>query len=321
MDYSSAVLDAIKKYDRIVISRHIRPDGDAIGSALGLREIIRLTWPNKTVLCVNKDSSKNLAFLGEDDEQPESYTDTLVIIVDTSTVERIANPRFGEGACVVKLDHHLSGDSFGDIEWVESFRSSACELVASFYNDHRDELRINRQAATCLYAGMITDSGRFKYPNTTPETLRLAALMLEQDIDVSGLNAKLDLVDLKMERLRARVINEMQCTSEGVLFFIVTKNLKLEYGLSEEDASMLVDFMDSVRGCPIWLLFVEQEGSIRVRLRSRFIQITGLAEKYHGGGHANACGSKVYSLDELCDLINDANAMLAEYRIKNPEIL
>ena len=320
MSENIEVLNTIKKYKRIVISRHTRPDGDCLGSSYALKRIIQLTWPEKEVYVINSDKSKNLAFLGKDDPQIESYENTLVIVLDTSTAERISNPRFNEGSCIVKIDHHKDTQTYGDIEWVENERSSVSEMIASFYNDHNKTLKIDKYAATCLYAGICTDSGFFKYGSTSPQTLKLAAMLMEKGVETESLYARLELVDFRILKYQAKVIDEIKITPNGVAYYFVTDEIKKEFDLSEEEASMGVDFFNSIKGSPIWLLFVQQKNSIRVRLRSRFIALNELAGKYNGGGHLNACGATVYTDVQMQALIDDADALLKQAKKENSEI-
>jgi len=314
------ILNAIKKYNRIVISRHSRPDGDCLGSTYALKRIIQLTWPEKEVYVINSDKSNNLAFLGKDDSDIESYEDTLVMVLDTSTAARISNPRFNEGSCIVKIDHHRDSQKYGDIEWVESYRSSVSEMVASFYNDYSDILKIDSYAATCLYAGICTDSGYFKFGSTSPQTLKLAAMLMEKGVDTENLYARLELVDFRILKYQSKVIDNVKITPNGVAYYYVTEDVKKEFDLSEEEASMGVDFMNSIKGSPIWLLFVQQKGSVRVRLRSRYIALNELAGRYNGGGHANACGSTVYTDAQMQALIDDADTLLKLAKRENPDI-
>lgn len=320
MGDSKAVLREIEKYNRIVICRHSRPDGDAVGASFGLKGLIKLTWPEKEVLVVNSDKSENYAFLGKEDAQIDSYENTLMIVLDTSTVRRIANPRFREAPRVIKIDHHLDTEPYGDVEWIESFRSSTCEMIADLYNTFKDKLKMDRKTATCLYAGMCTDSGWFKYASTKPETLKLAAVLLEYGVDIEKLNARLNTTDYRILRFEAKVLNNIEMTPNGVAYFFVTEKIKEEFSLTEEETSMAVDYFNSIKGCLIWMLFIEQEDSIRVRIRSRFIQINNLAAKYGGGGHANACGATIYSNDDMQSMLGEADLMLKEFREANPDL-
>lgn len=123
------ILDKIKQYDRIIITRHFRPDGDAIGSTKGLASMLKLSFPQKEVYVLNEDSSDYLAFLGGEDEpiDDEKYADALVIVCDTATTDRISNKKYSLGKEIVKIDHHIDVKPYGDLSWVEDERSSLCE--------------------------------------------------------------------------------------------------------------------------------------------------------------------------------------------------
>ena len=221
----TTILDKIKEYDKIIIFRHFRPDGDAIGSTKGLREILRLTYPEKTVLLINDDYAEYLAFLGGEDEKidDEEYKDALGIVVDTGTAKRISNQKYKLCREVIKIDHHIPIESYGDYEWVEEERSSSCEMIAHFYDTFRDELKINTEAATYIYAGMVTDSGRFRYRDVSPETMRLAGVMLSQGIDTDVLYANLYLKDFEEFKFEALACSSVRCS----FFFIALETNRL----------------------------------------------------------------------------------------------
>lgn len=128
------ILDKIKQYDRIIITRHFRPDGDAIGSTKGLARMLKLSFPQKEVYVLNEDSSDYLAFLGGEDEpiDDEKYADALVIVCDTATTDRISNKKYSLGKEIVKIDHHIDVKPYGDLSWVEDERSSLCEMIVDF---------------------------------------------------------------------------------------------------------------------------------------------------------------------------------------------
>ena len=168
------ILDKIKEYDRIIIFRHKRPDGDAVGSTKGLREILRLSYPEKEILLLNADYSDYVAFLGDEDAPvaDEYYATALGIVIDTATSDRISNPKYALCHEVVRIDHHIDNNPYTEISWVEEHKSSACEMIAEFYYTFRDELKISREAATYIYTGMVTDSGRFRFRSVSGDTMR-----------------------------------------------------------------------------------------------------------------------------------------------------
>ncbi len=314
------IFDRIKQYDRILIFRHFRPDGDAVGSTKGLQRMLQLTFPEKEIRLQNSDFAEYLAFLGEEDAPLEDaqYADALGIVLDTATEARISNQRFRLCRELIKIDHHIPVESYAGTEWVEEHRSSTCEMIAAFYDCLRDDLRIDREAATYVYAGMVTDTGRFRFRSVSGETMRLAGTMLELGVDTERLYAELYLKEFESFRFEAYVHSKMEITEHGVAYLYIDRAMQDRFSLSHEEASATVSLMDSIKGSLIWIAFIENEdGSIRVRLRSRFLTINELAERYHGGGHDCAAGAVVYSKEELQALVREADALLASYKAAN----
>ena len=314
------VLDKIKEYNKIFIFRHFRPDGDAVGSTKGLRDILRLTFPEKEILLQNADFSDYLAFLGGEDElQPdESYADALALVLDTGTEKRVSNQKFKLCREVIKIDHHIPIENYGDYQWVEEERSSTCEMIVDFYNTFRDELKIDSQAATYLYTGMVTDSGRFRFRDVSGETMRLAGTMLNVGINTDVIYANLYLKNFEEFKFEAYAHKKMKITKNGVASLFVNKSMQKKFSLTGEQASASVSFMDSIKGSLIWIAFIDSgDGNIRVRLRSRFVTISDLAEKYGGGGHACAAGATVHSKAEMKKLIAEADELLRNYKENN----
>ena len=313
------ILQKIKEYDRIIITRHFRPDGDAVGSTKGLWKILQLSFPEKEILLINEDQSEYLKFLGGESEPiaEEKYTDALGIIIDTGTIDRVSNKTITLCKELIKIDHHIDHNPYGDISWVEEHRSSACEMVVRFYEAFADELKIDSEAATYLYAGMVTDSGRFRFSSVSGDTMRLAGLLLDQGINTDVLFANLYLEEFDKLKFEAYVYDKMCITENGVAYIYVDRAMQEKFNLSQEDASSAVGYMDTIKGALCWIAFIEapgEEKTIRVRLRSRFVTINTIAENHHGGGHACASGATVYSEDEMRQLIAEADARVKEYK-------
>ena len=316
----TTILEKIKQYNRIIIFRHKRPDGDAVGSTKGLREILRLTYPEKEIYLCNCDYSDYVSFLGDEDGEiaDELYADALGIVIDTGNTSRISNPKYTLCKELIKIDHHIPVESYGDYQWVEEHRSSACEMIAHFYNTFKDELKINKEAATYIYTGMVTDSGRFRFRSVSGDTMRLAGVMLDVGIDVDNLYANLYMKDFHTLKFQSYVYKKMKITENGVAYIYVDRAMQKKFGLSFEEACASVSYMDSIKNSLIWLAFIEDKDSnIRVRLRSRFVTVNPIAEKYHGGGHDCASGASVSSRKEMKALIADADARLGEYKANN----
>lgn len=320
-EVKKAILEKIKEYKNIIISRHVRPDGDAVGSTLGLARILRLTFPEKQVYVVNGDYAEYTAFLGAEDAQPDAarYAESLAIVIDTATPDRISNKSWQSAREVIKIDHHIDVAPYGDIAWVEEHRSSACEMIADFYMTFREELKIDREAATCIYTGMVTDSGRFRFRSVSGETLRCAAALLDLGVDTDTLFAHLYLEKLDAFRFRAYVYENIKMTPHGVAYIYVDRAMKERFSLTDEEASNVVSCLDSIKGSIIWLAFIDNSdgATIRVRLRSRFVTVDKLANKYRGGGHDCASGATLMSPDEIPLLLADADALIADYKENN----
>lgn len=315
-----AVLDKIKQYHRVILSRHRRPDGDAVGSTKGLARILKLTYPEKEIYIQTEDSSDYLAFLGPDDAPiaPELYKDALMIVIDTATADRMSNSHYQEAKEIVKIDHHIDIKPYGNVCWIEDWRSSACEMIAYFYQTFANELTIDTEAATYIFCGMVTDSGRFRYDATTGETLRLASMLLDKGIDTETLYSNLYLEDFDFLKFQAYVFKKMQVTEHGVVHLYVDKTMQKKFKLTSEQASEAISFLKGIKGCIAQLAFIDMpDGTIRVRLRSRFMTINKLAEKYNGGGHACTCGATLYHPDEIAPMLADADKMVADYKANN----
>jgi phosphoesterase RecJ-like protein len=313
------ILAKIKEYDTIIIFRHFRPDGDAKGSTKGLQEILRLSFPEKNIHLIHDDHSEYLAFLGDDDADvaDEVYASALGIVLDTATSKRIGNQKFNLCKEIIKIDHHLDVEAYGHYNWVDTGASSVCEMVAKFYATYADQLKINSKAATAIYTGMVTDSGRFQYSSVSGDTMRYAGVMLDQGIDTDVLFAQLYLKDFEELKFKSHVYKKMKITENGVAYVYIDKATQEKFQLSAETASTSVGFMDSIKGCLCWIAFIDncdEENTIRVRLRSRFAAINTIAEQYRGGGHACACGATVLSKKEMKALVREADALIKDYK-------
>lgn len=319
MQVLQQIFDKIREYDRIMLFRHVRNDGDCVGATKGLKAIISLTWPEKQVYLIDDDHAEYLEFLGEDDAPvaDELYEGALGIVLDTGTDARISNKKYALCKELIKIDHHINVCPYGDIAWVEEHASSCCEMIAKFYFAFKDQLKIDTEAATYLYTGMVTDSGRFRFRSVSGDTMRMAGMLLDLGIDTDVLYAHLYMQDLESFKFKSYVYKNMKMTDAGVAYLYVSRATMEKYGLTHEQAAAAVSLMDSIKGSLIWIIFIEHETEIRVRLRSRFVTVNQIAERYNGGGHDCASGATVYSRREANKLVKEADATLAKYKAEN----
>ncbi len=318
LDVMQRIFDKIAEYDCIFLFRHLNPDGDCIGSTRGLKHLIKDSFENKHVFIVD-DAWNHTPYLGTDDEyvEPEMYDRALGIVLDTATTERISNPLYRRCKELIKIDHHLDKHPYGNISWVEEERSSLCEMIAVFCHTFRDKLHLSTLAASCLYLGMITDSGRFKYSGVTGDTLRCAAMLLDAGINQEWLMTNLNSRDLSDAQFKSYVYSNMNTTPNGVIYVYIDTATQEKYGISFESACACVSMMDDIRNHLCWIAFIEfpsEPEKIRVRVRSRFVASEPISRKYGGGGHDNASGATLRSPVLVEEFLRDADHLVKHYK-------
>lgn len=295
----------IKEYDTIIIHRHIKPDGDALGSQIGLKESLIATFPNKCIKVVG-DMSERYSFIGEMDEIEDSlYEDALVIVLDTGAERLISDERYKLGKYLIKIDHHLPQGEYGDLAYVDTSRESCAGVVASFLMEKR--FKINDKVATALFTGMVTDSGRFRYQSTSSTTYKIASELMKYNIDTESIYNKIYVDKLANVKLKAKLIDKFIVLDSGVAYLINTKEEIKEYNVPIYDVSRgMVNIMAGIEEIKIWANFSEDEnGDIYCEIRSNGPNINVVATKYGGGGHLQASGTTIYSFDTVKKIIND----------------
>ncbi|QMS84982.1 DHH family phosphoesterase [Candidatus Xianfuyuplasma coldseepsis] len=303
------IFDMIEKYDRIIIHRHKNPDGDAYGAQLGLKRLIELNYPDKDVYAVG--DTNNFVFLGDMDIiTDEVYHGALAIIVDVCVTSLISDDRYTLAEEVLVIDHHLNQPDFTCEAVIESSRIACSELITHEMMER--EFQFDHLAATRLLTGIVTDSGRFRYPSTGPETLEMAAYLIRQGADMNWIYKQLYTEELNFKKLRGYFIEHFQLTEHKVAYMMNTKDLKDKFGVSTFVVSRaMVNQMSNIEGVDIWSNFTEDDdGSILVELRSANDSIVHIARKYGGGGHARACGCTVESFAQAHELLHDLDTFI-----------
>ncbi|WP_100405101.1 DHH family phosphoesterase [Bacillus solitudinis] len=299
------ILEKIADYSTIIIHRHERPDPDALGSQLGLATLISDTFPKKHVLVVGEEEP-SLQFLGEMDRVEDSlYEQALVIVCDTANTDRISDKRYIHGKELIKIDHHPNEESYGSLAWVDTTASSTSELIVSLYEEgKKDGYVLSERAALLLYAGIVGDTGRFRYTNTSANTLKRTSILVEQGFDQNQFYSNLFKRNLKMTRLEGYVLQHFEVLENKVGVMKLTMETLKRFEVTSSESSMLVNCFSDVEGLLTWVFFVEEEEKIRVRLRSKGPVINGIAQQHGGGGHTMAAGATAYSWDEVNEIIN-----------------
>lgn len=306
----NSVIKLIKDYNRIIIHRHSRPDGDALGAQIGLKEIIKENFPNKKVYIVG-DMTNRYSFMGTMDEIPNSfYSDALAIVCDCSEQFLVCDDRYKNAAKIIKIDHHILRENFGDVEIVDESYESCSGLIADMA--FKAKLKVNYLAAKALYTGIVTDSGRFRFDSTTSRTFDVCSKLLAQKIDLLEIYNNLYNDDLVTVILRAKYTLKMKFTKHNVAYIMTTKEELEEDNVDVFTVSRsMVNTMAGIKGIDIWVNFTEdsQNNGVIVEIRSNKYNINPIAVKYGGGGHAKASGATIASFDIAKNLLNDLDKL------------
>lgn len=306
------ILKHIREAKTIIIHRHSRPDGDALGSQIGLKEAIKATFPRKEVYAVG-DMTARYMFMGNMDEvENEKYNDALVFVLDTSEQSMISDERYKSGKYLIKIDHHLLKENFGDIELVDSTYESCCGLVAFLID--RIRLKQTDYGAKSLFTGMVTDSGRFRYDSTTSNTFLIASKLMKYNFNINDIYNNLYMDTLEMVKLRAQFTLKFKLTEKNVAYIKTTQNEMKEIGVDIFSISRnMVNTMAGIKGIDIWVNFTEDEdGSVIAEIRSSKYNINPIAVKYGGGGHKAASGATLRNFDEADKMLDDLNKLTEE---------
>ena len=305
----------IEEYDKILIFPHARPDGDCMGSSFGLKDIINASFPNKKVKVLG-ESSDFTSFIGVPEKtEDEDFKGALGIVLDTANSDRVGEPRYKECEFLIKMDHHIEVDTYGDISYVDTGRPAVALMILDLYLEHKDQLKMTSKGAQSLYFGILTDTGRFKYEGVDGDTFRNAAALYDVGFDSRELYQYLDTREEDFLRFKGFLLQNYKKTENGVVYFKVLPEYLERFNISLENATSLVNELGVLDGYPIWLLFAEyEEGIVRARMRSKGPHINELANKYNGGGHKFACGANLGTWDKTDDLIKDADLLAKKYK-------
>ncbi|MBR2861302.1 MAG: bifunctional oligoribonuclease/PAP phosphatase NrnA [Clostridia bacterium] len=307
-----AVLENIKKYDTIILHRHSRPDGDAMGSQIGMKHIILENFPNKTVYTVG-DSTKYLSFMPDSvmDEIPdEAFNGSLAILLDFAAPDLASDNRYTLAEKTVRIDHHIYCQTFTDIEVVDSTFESCCGMVTAFAVENN--LKINAIAGEALYTGMLTDSCRFRYDSTNSRTFKLASALIDTGFDKNELYRNLYSDTFESKQLKAKFTLKIKFTPKRVAYIYTTREEMLTLGADEFSVSRgMVSTMTDIKGVDVWVNFTETENGVLCELRSSRYNINPIAVKYGGGGHQKASGACVPDRETAMKMLEDLNELVS----------
>ena len=307
------VLSEIKAYDRIIIHRHTNPDGDALGSQIGLKNLIKDNFEKKEVYAVG-DGAGRYSFMDGavmDEIDDALYKGALAIVLDTSAKALISDERYMTADRTVRIDHHLFSEKICDLEVTDSSYESCAGLIAELA--YESGLKLSSLSAKALFTGMVTDSGRFRYDSTTANTFRLASYLMSVPFDTSDIYKNLYADDLFFIQLRAKFTLKITLTDHPVAYIYTPLDEAKSYGADSFTLSRgMVNTMGDIRGVDIWVNFTETESGVLCELRSSKYNINPVAVKYGGGGHKKASGATLKNKAEAMAMLEDLISLTKE---------
>ena len=306
------IIQKIRNYNRIIIHRHNKPDGDALGSQIGLKHILKANFPEKEIYVVGDDAG-HYSFMDDvvmDEIDDCLYEGALAIVLDCGGKHLISDSRYETAASTIRFDHHIFAEKICDFEVVDTSYESCCGLITQFAKDCN--LAVPAIAAKSLYTGMITDSGRFRYDATSARTFSLASFLMEQGVDLNSVYNELYAEDYEGRKLRAMFTLKINFTENNVAYIYTTAEEVKELGVDTFTISRgMVGTMADIKGVDIWINFTEVENGVVCELRSSRFNINPVAVKYGGGGHQKASGATVASREIAMQMLADLNNMAA----------
>ncbi|MFA6627164.1 MAG: bifunctional oligoribonuclease/PAP phosphatase NrnA [Bacilli bacterium] len=302
----------ILSHQVIIIHRHINPDGDAIGSQLGLKEILKITFPDKLIFAVG-DASSKYEFLGKMDDVPKDlFFNALVIVLDSSDTKLISDERYQLAKTIIKIDHHVPVTNYGHINLVDTNEISCASLIAKI--TQKLKYQWNKEAARALFVGIVSDSNRFYYNGVNSQTFHIASLLTKFPFSLDEVYEKMYLQPLKFARLRASFVLKFQLTHHNVAYHMTPMSEWKNYGVDLQTISRgMVNTMSGIEGIYIWVNFTEDDDKkVIAEIRSNRFNINVVAQKYGGGGHPFASGAYLNSFEEAAQMLQDLDQIMEE---------
>ena len=312
----SKILNKIVEYNSIVIARHIGADPDALGSQLGLKQLINELYPDKKVYAVGTIASK-FRFMGSTDKiDGVDFSKSLLIVLDVPDLKRIEGIDDVEKFdYIIKIDHHPVVDVYADIELIDITASSASQIVLDMIFNL--ELELSSEVASKLYLGIVSDTDRFLHDCTTYKTLELVSKLVKTtNINLTSLYESYYMRPLNEVRFQGYIYENMIVNSNGLGYIKISDKTMKEFGVDAASAGNMINNLKYVNEIIVWVFLSEDVKSniIRANIRSRGPFINEVAIKHGGGGHKYASGVRLNSWEDADKLISDLDNLVMEYK-------
>lgn len=305
----------IKKYQTIVITRHIGADPDALGSQFALKELIENKFPQKKVYAIGTPSNR-FKFMGAlNKDEGIDHKNALLIVLDTPDIKRIDSAKVEEYKNVIKIDHHPVVDNYANIELIDDTASSTSQLITEFIFKNR--LNITKSIAKNLYIGIVSDTGRFMHSYTSQKTFELVNKLIKKtNLDFTSIYESLYMRPLSEIRFQGYIYENMKITENGVAYIKITEELLKEFGVDSASSGNIISELKCIDEILVWIFLTEDKKSnlIRANIRSRGPIINEVASIYGGGGHKYASGARLTSWSQADNIIEDLEKLVVEYK-------
>ena len=303
----------IKKYNTIVIARHIGPDPDAVCSQIALRDTIKATFPSKNVYAVGMSVSRFKSFGTLDKINEEELDNPLLIVLDVPNISRIDGITFSRYKEVIKIDHHPYEDKMGDTELVDTTSCSVAQLIGELVLNTR--LKLTKEAAENIFLGIVSDSDRFLLQYTTAKTFKIVNQIIEKtNLDFTNLYVRLYERPLNEIRFQGYLAQNLITTENGFAYIKITTDDIKNFGVDSSTASNMINNFNYIKEIKVWTFITYDQKSTmyKVNIRSRNVVINDIAAKYHGGGHKFASGVRTTNETDIDNLIKDLDERCRE---------
>lgn len=308
----------IKKYDTIVIARHIGADPDALGSQLALKDIILGLFPEKKVYAVGNPASRFKFFGSNEKIDDVNTTKGLCIVLDTPDIKRIDGANINNFESVIKIDHHPFIEKYGNIEYIDDDACSTSQLILEFA--FTNKIALTKEVGEKLYLGIVGDTDRFLHDYTTPKTFELVTRLLnETNIDFTSLYKVLYHRPMAEVKFEGYIYQNLTLTDNGVAYIKLTDKVMKEYGVDSAAAGNMINDLKFVNEILVWVFLSEDIKSnlIRANIRSVGPYVNDTATIFGGGGHKYASGAKLKTWEDGDKLIKALDELASNYKKLN----
>ncbi|OGW84545.1 MAG: hypothetical protein A2987_01250 [Omnitrophica bacterium RIFCSPLOWO2_01_FULL_45_10] len=293
------VIEAIKSHERFLITAHVNLEGDSLGSQLAAKELLK-GMGKSAVIMDNDPIPQHYRFLPKTDEVLKAQDLTIpfdaALVLDCPTLKRVGKVRelIQKNKFIINIDHHISNEKFGDVNWVLPEASSAGEMIYRLFKEM--DVALTKETALCLYIAILTDTGSFNYENTSSVTHEIAGELLGYGVEPAAVSESVyerrSVADIKLLGL---VLSTIRINREGrVAYLKITRDMINETGADLSKSEGLVNYARSIDKVKVAILFREdlkEAGKINVSFRSKGdVDVNGIAAFFGGGGHAKAAG-------------------------------